>query len=79
MSEQMWGLLQDRPMFILENWAGIESSREWLHIAVPRAFQGNPEIHKMIEIYRDIASKEPKYKSACDEIIRILSEKSHAE
>jgi len=33
----------------------------------------------MIEIYRDIARKKPKYKSSCDEIISILSEKDSVE
>ena len=72
MSEQMWGLLHDRPLFILENWTGIENNRGWVLIARPWPSQGNKEISKMIEIYRDIAIKEPKYKSACDEIISIL-------
>ena len=75
MSEQMWGFLHDRPLFILENWTGIENNKEWVLIARPWPSQGNKNISEMIEIYRDIAIKEPKYKSACDEIISILSEK----
>jgi hypothetical protein len=75
MSEQMWGLLGERPVFILENWAGVESSREWLHVAMPWPPEDNPAINKMIGIYRDIAVKEPKYKAACEEIISILGGK----
>jgi hypothetical protein len=76
MSEQMWGILHDLPLFILENWTGIEDNKEWVLIARPWPSQGSVEINNMIEIYGDVARRKPKYKAACDEIISILSEKS---
>ena len=79
MSEEMWGILHDQPLFVLENWTGIEDNKEWVLMCMPWPLQGNTEISKMIEIYRDIARKEPNYKSACDEIISILIEKSQEE
>jgi len=79
MSEQMWGFLHDRPLFILDNWSGIENNKDWVLKARPWPSQGNTEIGEMIQIYRDIACKEPKYKSACDEIISILNEKDSVE
>jgi hypothetical protein len=78
-AEEMWGILHDRPLLVLENWTGIEDNRDWLLVARPWPAQGESRIGEMVEIFRDIASKEPKYKPACDEIISILSKKSQAE
>jgi len=77
MSEQMWRILKDRPLLILENWNGIEVNKKWVLMCRPWPSQGgSPLISEMIEIYKDIARKEPKYKSACDDIISLLNEKS---
>ena len=79
MSEQLWALFKDRPLLILENWSVIKDDPEWPLIYRPWPPEGGIGIDEMIYIYRDIAVKEPKYKSACDEIIRILNEKSQAD
>jgi hypothetical protein len=80
MSEQMWGILKDRPLLILENWAGIKENRKWILMCRPSPrFGGSNDISRMIAIYEDIAGEEQKFKSACDEIISILSKKGLAE
>jgi len=77
MADLIWQILHDRPLFILENWDAIKNYRKtilesrWLG-----SWNSNIE---MPYIYRDIAIKEPKYKSACNEIISILGKKSQAE
>jgi hypothetical protein len=76
-SEEMSEILRNKPLLVLENWTGSEDNRMAVGMARPWPLHGNPEIDHLIEIYRDIAAKEPKYKSACDEIIRILDEKSN--
>jgi hypothetical protein len=73
MSDLIWEVLHDRPMFILENWTSIRDYK-W-NILSSRWLQSPDSNTEMIEIYRDTARKEPKYKSSCDEIIRILSKK----
>ncbi len=76
MDHQIWRVLHDKPLFILKNWGGIKNYRRT--ILESRWLQTPESNTEMVEIYRDIALKEPKYKSACEEIISILSEKSNA-
>ena len=79
-SEEMWEILTNKPLLVVENWTGIENNKDWVLVARPwPAGEGYSRINQVIEIYRDIAVKEPKYKSACDEIISILGKKSQAE
>ena len=74
MDDQIWKILHDRPLFILKNWPDIRNCKR--NILDSRWLQSPNSNFEMIEIYRDIARKEPNYKSACDEIISILIEKS---
>jgi hypothetical protein len=79
-SEQLWGILWDRPLLILENWTGIEPNKEWVLMCRPSPYLGGrDEVGNVIAILKDMSNKEPKYKSACEEIISILSEKSNAD
>lgn len=74
MADLIWQILHDRPLFILRNWGDIKNYRRTI---LESKWLGSPTSNlEMIEIYRDISIKEPEYKSACDEIIRILEEKS---
>jgi hypothetical protein len=73
MDDQIWKILRDRPLFILKNWPDIRNYKR--NILASREMQGPTDNIDMINIYSDIARKEPKYKTACDEIIRILSDK----
>jgi hypothetical protein len=75
MSENLWTIFKDRPLLILENWSMIKDDPEWPLMYRPWPPSGSISINGMVEIYSDIAIKEPKYRSACDEIISILSEK----
>ena len=70
MDDQIWKILHDRPLFILKNWPDIRNYKR--NILLSLWLQDPLSNVEMIEIYRDIARKEPKYKSACDEIIKIL-------
>jgi len=73
MDDQIWKILHDRPLFILKNWPDIRNHKR--NILASREMQGPTDNIDMINIYSDIARKEPKYKSACDEIIRILGDR----
>jgi hypothetical protein len=77
MDDQIWKILHDRPLFILKNWPDVRSYKR--NILASRWMQNPTDNIGMINIYSDIARKGPKYKSACDEIIRILSQKSQAQ
>lgn len=73
MDDQIWRIIHDRPQFILENWRFIKGHK---HNILESHWMQNPKSNAdAIEIYRNIATKEPKHKPACDEIIRILSER----
>lgn len=72
MADQIWKVMHDKPLFILKVWPDIRNYKR--NILESRWFQD--DIIGMIKIFSDIAKKEPKYKTACDEIIRILDEKS---
>lgn len=72
MADQIWHVLRNRPRFILRNWDGIKNYGK--NILESKWLQDPESIDEMIGIYRDISIKEPKYKSACGEIIGILSE-----
>jgi hypothetical protein len=76
MADLIWRVLHDRPLFILRNWDAIKNYRS--NILESRWLNSPTSNSEMIWVYQDIASKEPKYKSACEEIIRILSDKSNA-
>jgi len=78
MADLIWRILHDRPLFILRNWGNIKNYRRRA-ILESKWMNSSSSNLEMIEIYRDIARKEPKYKSACDEIINILSEKSNTD
>ena len=78
MADQIWKVLHDKPVFILKVWPDIRSYRRNI-VLCSVGLQDPASIPGMIEIYRDIGTKEPKYKSTCDEIISILSEKDSAE
>lgn len=73
MADLIWRVLHDRPHYILKNWDAIKNYRRtilesrWLHSPTSNL--------DMIWIYQDITLKEPEYKSACEEITSILSEK----
>lgn len=71
MACQIWKVLHDNPVFILKVWPDIRSYRRNI-VLCSFGLQDSASIPGMIEIYRDIGIKEPKYKSACDEIIKIL-------
>jgi hypothetical protein len=73
MADQIWKVMHDKPLFILKVWPDIRNYRR--NIIDSCGLQDIEEAHKMSEIYRDIAGREPKYKSACDEIIRILNKR----
>jgi hypothetical protein len=73
MDDQIWHVLRNRPRFILRKWDGIKNHRR--NILASRRLQDPESIDEMIGIYRDISIKEPKYRTACEEIIGILSEK----
>lgn len=77
MVDQIWKVLHDKPIFILKVWPDIRSYRRNILHSV--WFQDPASVTGMIEIYSDIARKEPKYKSACEEIISVLNEKSQAD
>jgi len=74
MHDQFWVILHDLPFFILDNWAYIKEYKE--SILASRELQSPANNIEMINIYSDIARKEPRFKSACDEIISILNGKS---
>jgi hypothetical protein len=77
MDDLIWQILRDRPLFILANWGVIKNNRRTI---LESKWMNSPNSTlEMVEIYRDIALKEPKYKSACEEIISILNEKSQGE
>jgi hypothetical protein len=78
MADQMSGILHALPLFVLEKWIDIESDKEQV-LGLVRWMNSPENLVQMIEIYRDIAIKEPKYKFACNEIISILGKKSQAE
>jgi hypothetical protein len=75
MADHIEKILHDRPLFILNNWPEIRTYKR--NILESRGLWGLTEITGLIAIYSDIARKEPKYKASCDEIIRILDEKSN--
>jgi hypothetical protein len=72
MAGQIWEVLHDKPLFVLKVWPNIRNYKTSIFDSCYLHIDSIPE---MIEVYRDVARKEPKYKSACDEIIGILSEK----
>jgi hypothetical protein len=78
MAGQIWKVLHDKPLFILKVWPDIRSYRCNI-VLCSVDLQDPTSVPEMIEIYRDIAKKEPKYKSACDEIISILKGKDQAD
>jgi hypothetical protein len=77
MADHIWKILQNRPLFILKNWPDIRSYKR--NILAGRGLETPTDTLGIINIYSDIARKEPKYKSACDEIIGILSKKEPSE
>jgi hypothetical protein len=78
MADQIWKVMHDKPLFILKVWPDIRNYRRNI-VLISVGLQDSAGIPGMIEIYRDIAIKEPIYKSACEEIISILSKKSNAD
>jgi hypothetical protein len=73
MADQIWEIIHGRPYFTLENWKFIKGHRNNI---LDSHWMQNPKSNlDTIEIYRSIAAKEPKYKSACDEIVGILSKR----
>jgi hypothetical protein len=74
MADQIEKVMRDRPLFILKNWPHIRSYKR--NILAGRYLWGPGEGALILDIYSRIAAKEPKYKSGCEEIIRILSKKS---
>jgi hypothetical protein len=74
MADQIWKVMHDKPIYILKVWPDIRGYRRNI-VLISCGLQDIDDVHGMIEIYRDIAIKKPKYKSACDEIIKILSKK----
>jgi hypothetical protein len=73
--EDMRQVLGNKPLLVLENWTGSEENRVAVGMAGPFPSQGDSHIDNIIGIYRDIALKEARYKSACEQIISILSKK----
>ena len=69
---QIWPILHDRPIFVLENWEGIREFRGTLLESL--YFNPPGSDIELISIYQDIAKKDPKYKVACDEIIETTKE-----
>lgn len=71
MADQIWKVLHDKPVFILKVWPDIRNYRRNI-VLCSVGLQDPASVTGMIEIYRDIARKEPKYKYACEEIVEIL-------
>jgi hypothetical protein len=67
MADQIWPVLHDRPMFMLENWDSIREFRE--RILESLYFNPPGSDIELINIYQEIAKKHPEYRAACDEII----------
>ena len=74
MADHIEKIMHDRPLYILNNWPEIRTYKR--NILESRSLWGLTGTTGLIAIYTDIAIKAPKYKAACDEIIRILDEKS---
>jgi hypothetical protein len=74
MDDQIWTILHDRPMFVLENWERIKDYRDRVLGSVYMQPYGSDV--EMIKIYREVARKNPRYKSICEEIIGILEKKN---
>jgi hypothetical protein len=75
MADQIWKVIHDKPLFILKVWPDIRNYRR--NIVNGSMWLNDVEsIPGMIEIYRDVAKKEPQYQAACEEITGILSKRS---
>ncbi|MGA2531885.1 MAG: hypothetical protein ABSG19_02495 [Candidatus Aminicenantales bacterium] len=73
MASRFCDILLDRPILVLQSWNDIGEFKELINGAL--IFGSSGANVKMLEAYREIAMKEPQYKSACEEIIKIISEK----
>jgi len=72
MADHIEKIMHDRPLLVLRNWPEIRTYKR--NILESRSLWGWTETTGLTALYSDIARKEPKYKTACDEIIRILDE-----
>jgi hypothetical protein len=74
MADQIWEVMHDKPLFILKVWPDIRNYRRNI-VLISSGLQDIDDVHNMAEIYREVAKNELKYKSACDEIVGILSKR----
>lgn len=72
MVDQIWPILHDRPIFVLENWESIREFRE----TILESLYFNPPGSdiELINIYQEIAKKNPEYRTACDEVIKTIQD-----